>query len=199
MKASQKSISLLALILSVLIANPAVATDWEITPYIGYTFSNDIGSPDGGDISVSDDVNIGLALAWQDTPNGQGQILINYVGHEFDSAVDGTSQSFDILYTHFSGVAQFRQNNYITTVSLGAGGAYFDTDQDSSLYPSVTVALGSRYEFSKEFAMFTEIRGYGTLTDNDDDLFCTNDVCVADFDDSVFIDATISFGFAFKF
>ena len=163
-------------------------------------FSSDLtGADSGDDIPVTDDLHIGLAIAWQDTPNGQGQILINTVSHDYRSDLDNETYSLDIYYAHFSGVAQFRQQNYVTTVSLGAGGAYFDTDVGEELYPSLTAAIGTRYELSENVALVTELRAYATLTDDDDNVFCYQDTCGAAFDGAVWMDTAISVGVAYKF
>ncbi|MFT4724192.1 MAG: hypothetical protein ACI9YP_000589, partial [Colwellia sp.] len=79
------------LINSVLLLLPFTshARDIEITPFIGKMFSADlINSQNGTDLVVTDDKNYGLAIAWQDSPNGQGQILLNTVSHDFISSSD---------------------------------------------------------------------------------------------------------------
>ncbi|NMP30895.1 hypothetical protein HII17_04900 [Thalassotalea sp. M1531] len=174
---------------------------YEFTPYFGYMFGSDISSTGGDEIELSNDGHFGIAFSWKDSPqgSGQGQVLINYVSHEFDSEIDGSSEDLNILYTHFSGVALFRQQSYVTTFSLGLGGAYLDSDYESGFYPSATVAFGTRYEFSPFFALTTELRAYATLTDEDEDLFCKNDVCAAEFDDALYIDTAVSIGLAFAF
>ncbi|REL25963.1 hypothetical protein DXX93_04890 [Thalassotalea euphylliae] len=171
----------------------------EITPYLGYMFGSDIGASDGSDIAMSDDAHLGIAFSWHDSPNGQGQVLINYVKHDFANQLDNSTEDFTLLYAHFSGVALFRQQNYVTTFSLGLGGTYMDSDYESGLYPSATIAIGTRYEFSPTFALVTELRTYATLTDDDDDFFCEGAICAAEFDDTLYIDSSISIGIAFAF
>jgi len=189
-----------ALLSALLPVNAASASDFEITPYIGQMYSTDIlGSSDSTEISVSDDPHLGIAIAWQATNQGQGQILINAVNHDFVSDLDQQKHSIDIIYAHFSGVAQFKQQNYSTTVALGVGGAYFNADNGSSLYPSITTALGTRYEFSRNLALVTEIRLYASLTDEDDDILCRSDTCIASFDGALWLDSAISVGIAYRF
>jgi hypothetical protein len=176
------------------------STDWEVTPFLGKIFSSDITDYDGeSSLSLNDSPNFGIALAWQDSPNGQGQILINYASHDFDSALDNKNYALDVLYAHFNGIAQFRQHGYVTTVSLGLGAAYFDTDLGEELYPSLTVAFGTRYEFSDNIAFVTELRGYASVVDKENDLFCRDDVCAAQIDDALWIETTISIGVSYSF
>jgi len=178
----------------------ASSADWEITPFVGKIFSSDITNYDGeSSLSLNDSANYGIAVAWQDSPNGQGQILINHASHDFDSALDTQNYSLDVVYAHFNGIAQFRQQGYVTTVSLGLGGAYFDTDFGEELYPSLTIAFGTRYEFSDNLAFVTEVRGYASVVEEDNDLFCDNDICVAQIDDALWIETTISVGLAYRF
>ncbi|MCO4800254.1 MAG: hypothetical protein KC484_13650 [Colwelliaceae bacterium] len=177
-----------------------LASDYELSAYFGQMYSSDL-SDEAGDAALSVDAggNFGLAVAWQDSPNGQGQIMINVVSHDFSSEVDNQEHSLDIMYAHFNGIAQFRQQNYVTTVSLGLGGAYFDSDVSEELYPSATLAFGTRYEFSDSVSFITELRGYASLVDDNDDMFCENEICHAQFEDTLWIESNISIGIAIKF
>lgn len=175
-------------------------TDWEITPFIGYGVSDDLKTTSGSDtISVSNDANFGLALAWQDTPNGQGMIMLSTVSHDFSDSANNTEQTLDIIYAHFNGVAQFRQHNYVTTVALGAGGAYFNADNGDGFYPSLTAAIGTRYEIEKNLSIVTEIRAIASLTDQDEDFFCQNEVCGTEFDGALWLETNLTVGVAYKF
>jgi len=200
MPSSKKLVGILVSVLLFTSSFTAWSADWEITPFVGKMFSTDITNADGeSSLSLNDSANYGIALAWQDSPNGQGQILFNYASHDFDSALDNQNYSLDVLYAHFNGVAQFRQHGYVTTVSLGLGGAYFDTDFGEELYPSLTVAFGTRYEFSDNIAFITEVRGYASVVEKDNDLFCRDDVCAAQIDDALWIETTISVGISYSF
>ncbi|WDE12945.1 hypothetical protein [Thalassomonas haliotis] len=192
--------SITILICALLPLNSAAASGFEITPYIGQMYSTDIlGSDDSTEISVSDDPHLGFAIAWQAGNQGQGQILFNAVNHDFTGDLDQQKHSIDIIYAHFSGVAQFKQQSYSTTVALGIGGAYFDADNGSSLSPSITTAIGTRYEISKNLALVTELRLYASLTDEDDDILCQSETCIASFDGALWLDSAISFGIAYRF
>ena len=176
------------------------ARDLEITPFIGQMVSSDlISSQDDLDLTVNGANNYGLAIAWQDSPKGQGQILINTVSHDFISTNDLQKHSFDVTYLHFSGVAQFRQQKYVTTVSLGVGGTYFDTENKEEIYPSLTIAFGTRYELSKSFAIVTELRGYASYIEEDNQLFCQGTTCHALLENTMWLEGSISVGVAFKF
>ncbi|MGB1197602.1 MAG: hypothetical protein ACPG46_01060 [Thalassotalea sp.] len=195
----KKALLILATSLS-LMSTHTLATDFEITPLIGYTNGADLATPAGdNDISLSSGANIGIGIAWQDTPTGQGQVLINYVSHDFKSDIDQKNESLDILYTHFNGVAQFRQQDYLTTLSLGLGGAYFQSDFNEELYASATIAIGTQYKINEQFSFVTELRGYATLVDKDDNLFCQMEQCQAQFEDSVFMETSLSIGIAYRF
>ncbi len=176
------------------------ATEFEITPFFGQMYSSDlISSDEVNAISVDTGNNYGIAFAWQDSPNGQGQIMLNAVSHDFESEVDNNDYSLDIIYAHFNGIAQFRQQHYVTTVSIGLGGAYFDSDGGAELFPSATLAIGTRYEFSERMSFVTEVRGIASVVDNEDNIFCQADTCHAQFDDTLWVETTISVGIAIKF
>ncbi|MBA6348128.1 hypothetical protein [Colwellia sp. BRX8-9] len=204
MRTSLKSANLICILLinSVLLLLPFTshARDIEITPFIGQMFSADlINSQNGTDLVVTDDKNYGLAIAWQDSPNGQGQILLNTVSHDFISSSDQQEHSFDITYLHFSGVTQLKQQNYVTTISLGIGATYFETDSKDEIYPSLTMAFGTRYELSKNVALVTELRGYASYIEEDNQLFCQETICHALLEDGLWLDGSISVGLAIKF
>jgi hypothetical protein len=177
------------------------ARDIEVTPFIGQMSSSDLIATqgDGTDLVVNGTNNYGLAIAWQDSPKGQGQILFNTVSHDFISTLDLQEHSFDVTYLHFSGVAQFKQRYYVTTVSLGVGGTYFDTANKDEIYPSITIAFGTRYELSKTFAIVTELRGYASYIEEDNQLFCEGTTCHALLENSMWLEGSISIGFAVKF
>lgn len=178
----------------------AFATDFEFSTFLGQMYSSDLTDTAAGNaLSVDAGGNFGIAVAWQDSPSGQGQIMLNVVSHDFQSNANNQDYSLDIMYAHFNGIAQFRQQNYVTTISLGLGGAYFDSNISEELYPSATVAFGTRYEFSDRIAFFTELRGYASLVDDTDDMFCENEICHAQFEDSLWMESNISIGLAIKF
>lgn len=176
------------------------AVEFEITPLVGQTFSPDLTNGNAtNNLPTTDEPNIALAFSWQDSPTGQGQILVNYISRDFTDNVDQSTHSFDTLYTHFNGVAFFKERNYITTVGLGIGATYFSSDFDEVIYPSLTVAIGTRYKFSNSLALITELRAYATLTDDNDTIFCQNDNCLAHFDSAVWFDGQVSIGLAYSF
>lgn len=176
------------------------ATEFEVTAMIGQTFSPDLtNGNETKTLPTTNEPNIALALSWQDSPKGQGQILINYISRDFTDDIDQSTHSFDTLYTHFNGVALFKENNYITTVSLGIGATYLSSDFDNVTYPSLTAAVGTRYEFSDNLAFTTELRAYATLTDEDDTVFCQHDSCLAHFDSAIWFDSQISIGLSYRF
>jgi len=162
-------------------------------------YGNDIEDANGGNLDVSNDPSIGLGFSWHISPSTKGQVLISYVSHEFKNTNTGASEDFNLLYTHFSGIKLMTFKQFTTSVEVGIGGAYIDTDFESGVYPSATIAAGARYKISHTTAMVAELRGYATLTDDDDDFFCDGDNCVADFGSGVYYDASINFGLVFEF
>ncbi len=198
-----KLICTIAINAVILLSSSSVnAGDLEITPYLGQIFSSDlVNSVDATELIIEDNSHYGLAIAWQDSPNGQGQILLNTASHNFISSTDLQEHSFDITYAHFNGVAQFRQRDYVTTVSLGLGTTYFETENKDKFYPSLTIAFGTRYELSRNFAIVTELRGYVSYIEDDNQLFCdeATSSCHALLEESMWIEGSISVGFAVKF
>jgi len=180
--------------------NIANATNYEITPFVGHNISDSIDSAiSTNSLSISNDTSYGLGFAWQNGPNGQGQVLVNYVSHDYKSDLDNKNHQLNITYAHFNGVALYRQANYMTTLSLGLGGAYFDTDNGGKTYPSFTIALGTRYSINKQWEFITELRSFATLTDKEDKLFCQQTNCTAQFSDATWVETNLAMGLAYKF
>ncbi len=190
----------------VIVAPNSNATELEVTSFIGYNFSPDLLSGDGlNDSSVNSGTNYSLAFAWQEAARkqriypGQGQVLINYSSRDFVSNTDKQLHDFDILYTHFNGVTFMNEKNYVTTVGLGFGAAYFDGENDSAIYPSITSAIGTRHVLSSNLFLVTEVRVYVTLVEDDANLFCQQGTCFANFNESIWFDSNISVGFSYSF
>jgi hypothetical protein len=175
------------------------ATELEITSMLGHNFSPDLTSSTTNTLPTSNETNIALAFAWQDAKAGQGQILLNFISRDFTDDSNQSTHSFDTLYAHFSGVGYFKERNYITTVGLGIGATYFNSDFDDVISPSITAAIGTRYTLSDTLTLITELRGYATLTDDNDTLFCQDDNCIAHFDDAIWFDTQITIGIAYRF
>ena len=192
--------TLCALFMMLFLSTNLQAVELEVTTLIGKTFSPDLLNDDySAEISSTDEPNFALAFAWQDSPTGQGQILVNYISRDFTDTIDQSTHSFDTVYTHFSGVSLFKEREYVTTLGMGIGTTYFNSDFDSAFYPSLTFAVGTRYTYSDDLVFITEWRAYATLTDDDDTLFCRGDNCVAQFDRAVWFDSQISIGLAYTF
>lgn len=184
-------------LLSLLIAFPTKAIELSLS--FGQNSADEIAGPTQ-EIEIDEDDLISFGVAWDDGPNGQGQILFSGASHQFTTESGGTSE-VDIYHGHFNGIAQFRQQNYITTVSLGLGASYFDVaDAGDEWYPSMSVALGTRYRLSKALSIVTELRSTITLTEEDDEVFCLSaDNCLAEFDEALFFENSISVGVAYRF
>lgn len=209
MKNVTKTCKLSLLLVALFSAGETSAQTLEITPYIDYIISDDLIIEDTEqEVSVDDVASVGLAIAWTESQLGQGQISISYGSYDYETndaqTGDLVTGEFDLIYAHFSGVAHYRQPNYTTTVSIGLGGTYFSADGgDSSVYPSVTGALGTRYDLSQQLSLVTELRAYGTFAEDDSTVFCQSGVegssCFAQFDGSFWVDAGIRVGIAYRF
>lgn len=187
-----------AIVCSLVLASNVSANQFEISVMAGQMYGSDLLAADKSDINVDSGNNIAIGFAWQESVNGQGQILLNRVSHDFIGDKE-KGNTLAIVYGHLNGVALFRQQNYVTTMSLGFGAAHFDAKHGNELYPSASISFGTRYEFSDSMAFVTELRAYATLVDKDDALFCSQDICTANFDNSLWIDSSISVGIAMKF
>jgi len=184
----------------ILVTSSSMATQFEVAPYVGAISSSDLTIPETNiSVPIESSTNIMLGIAWQESPNGQGQILLSSTTHDFTIDESVPVRELDIIYAHFNGIAQFRQRKYVTTVSVGLGAARFRSDGGSEISPSFTAALGTRYELSNVAAIVTELRGYASLMQDGDTLFCQENACAAEYDDTAFISTSISIGFAYKF
>lgn len=200
LKIRHRFLSVLFAFSSLIFTQFSSATEFEIMPILGYTFSPKLDNETStATLATTDEQNYGLAFSWQDSPTGQGQVLVNYISRDFSDQINQSTSSFDTTYTHFNGVAFFNERGYTTTVGLGFGATYFNSDFDEAIYPSLTTSIGSRYEFSDNLVFITELRAYATLVKDDDTLFCDNDNCSARFDGALWFDSQVSIALAYRF
>jgi len=193
-------LTILTMLTTALASHSLTAQQFEVMPLVGYTYSPSLSSgADASSLTASDEANVGLGFAWRESATGQGQILINHISREFTDNINQSSYSFDTTYAHFNGVALFKDRGYTTTVGIGLGATLFSSDFNKTTYPSVTAAIGTRYEFSDNLAFITELRAYATFTKDDDSLFCTADNCIAYFDGAIWLDSQVSVGLAYRF
>lgn len=172
----------------------------QVTIFGGKAYGSDLTGNSEQKITVDSSNIVGFSYAWNNGPRGQGQIIVSRISHDFISN-NNTQASFDITHVHFNGVAHFKQRNYITTVSLGVGGSQFKVESfGDEVRPSITAAIGTRYQLSNELSIVTELRSYMTLVDQDSELFCeSSDNCLANFDDTFWSNTVLTLGLAYEF
>lgn len=190
--------SLLTLIISVNLTSFANAE--EITLFGGKAYASNLSGLEAQNITVESSGIAGFAYAWNNGPRGQGQIIISRTSHDFIGN-NNLLTSFDVTHAHFNGVAHFRQRHYLTTVSLGLGGSQFKVeDYGDDIRPSITAALGTRYQLSEQLSIVTELRAYMVFVDNESAVFCSsNDNCLANFDDTFWNNTSLTLGLAYRF
>lgn len=185
-------------LIATLIVTPLIQAK-QVSVFGGKAYSSDLVSNNEEKITLDSSNIVGFSYAWNNEPKGQGQIIVSRISHDFTS--NNSTQSLDVIHAHFNGVAHFKQHHYTTTVSLGIGGSQFKVENaEDEVRPSITAAIGTRYQLSNELSLVTELRGYMTLVDRDSELFCVNnDNCLANFDDTFWNSAILTLGLAYEF
>ena len=161
----------------------------SVTAFLGARADVDSDDQADNDIKFSQ----AIALNWTYEENSEGELLF--------SNSRKTSQGVDIYvqYLHVGGRILFKNSSPLSTsIALGVGGTYFHPEGntfDDDLAFSASMAVGLRYELDDNFALRSDLRVYGTLLDDDRELFCYDTEC----DDDQYLEAELLVGLEYKF
>ena len=161
---------------------------FEITPVVGYrfagSFKDDLDT--GLKVDLDNSPSVGLILNLREDVNTQWEILYSYQTTEIDidggtnPALAGASGSdIDVHQLQFGGTVIAEGTWARPFMAAGIGVAHIDPDFpafDSDSFFSFSIAGGYKIFPTKRVGMRLEGRVYGTVVDNDSNIFCTSGV-----------------------
>ncbi|MCD8548567.1 MAG: porin family protein [Aeromonadaceae bacterium] len=154
------------------LAQAAPAT-WYVTPFAGYASELDFNSQEDTPGLHAESAGLwGLALGRQTDDPGSMELLFSQQVSRLSPA---QPDRLTLRYLHFAGA--LHADSWLKPyVSAGVGLTHFQAYQ-SKLRPSLALAVGIQPHLARQLALRAELRGYGTLIDDDSQFLCDPQQC----------------------
>lgn len=161
---------LLCLLTGLAQAEPAA---WYVTPFAGYASELDFdGQDDAPGLQGEPSALFGLALGRQTDDPGSMELLFTQQRSRLSPA---QPDQLTLRYLHFAGALQ---HDSLLSPYLSAGVGLTQMRAYQSLTrPSLSLAVGLAPRLSRQLALRAELRGYGTLIQDDSQFLCDPQQC----------------------
>lgn len=171
-----------------------------VTPYIGYTFSNNIRDENQLNIDIDNDIHYALGLE-TDFENGRVGLFISHQKNEASPfSDDGT-----LTYVHMQSALHYQlQHRLNSFIGASIGTTILDVDwSDSDLVFSAGIHGGMTYQLADNFAVVFEARWLANLIDSDTSTICTlptgNETCNVSIDSEWLTQFQTNLGLTYSF
>ncbi|MEM9594134.1 MAG: outer membrane beta-barrel protein [Acidobacteriota bacterium] len=203
------SIASLCLV-SGLLATAAHAGGVEITPFVGQRFGGEFTDEFADlffDIEVDDGESTGVAVAFDTGVNWQLELMWSHQESELVETgfllPDLRLFDIDVDYYHVGMLYQWRPGQIQPFVVGSIGATNFGpgpSDLSDETRPSVSLGGGVKIMFNEHFGLRFEARGFSTIVETDDDIFCDEflDDCRG-YDDEYFFQGEARAGLVLRF
>lgn len=165
------------------------ATDFEITPLVGYRFGGKLHDASlDQDRDIQEHSSFGLALDLLKTPDTQWELTYSRQNTSIEplsGAAAPGSVDLTVDYVQFGGTYFFSENGHEGAdpyVVGGLGVTHFNPSGaglDDRYEPSLNVGLGLRVPLTPRVLLRFEGRGYVTFVDTKGSIFCKSDAAGA--------------------
>lgn len=202
----KKSLLLTLLSSSSLYCWPANPDNYvAVAASIGGRFSGDLeeATPEQT-TSISDDFAQSLAVYWYHSPQKETELLFSNARQRLktSSTTDRTTNIY-IDYLHFGGRVLFVNDTpFSGSIGIGIGATFLMPEQnsyDNEIAFSGNISGGIRYELTKQWALRSDLRFYGTVLNSNNSLFCNNGECLVKFSGELYLQTEITAGLEYKF
>ncbi|WP_434664537.1 outer membrane beta-barrel protein [Aeromonas sp. NJAU223] len=156
---------------------------WQLTPFAGYSSAIDfdkaddaVPTPHGGAVTSlqgESSANWGFFISKEVDDPGLIELLYS---HQSTPLSPTLPDRLTVDTLHFAGVLTLSDNVMAPYIGAGIGVTRFDA-HDSETAPSMSLALGVQPRLSEHLALRAEVRGYGSLLDEDGDFLCDPEIC----------------------
>lgn len=157
---------------------------WQVTPFFGYSSSIDFeANDDPQPVPVSTKLeslqgegsgNWGLFISKEVDDPGMIELLYS---HQSTRLSPDQSEWLTVDTLHFAGALTLSDNLMVPYIGAGIGATRFAA-YDSEVAPSMSLALGVQPRLTEHLALRAEVRGYGTLVNDNSQFLCNPDDCV---------------------
>lgn len=152
----------------------AAAPSWYAVPFGGYASQMRFtrAEPASGDITADGGGLLGLAIGRTTDDPGAMELLFSQQRSRLSPS---QPDDLTIRYLHFAG-ALIRQEGLRPYLSAGVGLTHLSAYRQLTR-PSLALAVGLQPQLSEQLALRAELRGYGTLIQDDSSFLCDPDRC----------------------
>lgn len=164
-------------------AEPAADLGWQVTPFLGYSSSIDfekVDEPAPAPVSTSLDAlqgessaNWGVFISKEVDDPGMIELLYS---HQSTPMSPDQPDRLTVDTLHFAGALILSDHVMAPYIGAGIGVTRFDA-YDSEVAPSMSLALGVQPRLTKQLALRAEVRGYGSLVNDDSQFLCNPEIC----------------------
>lgn len=158
---------------------------WQLTPFVGYSTEidfdkSDESEPASGSQSASvnelhGDAGENWGFFISKEVNDPGMIELLY-SHQSTPMSPDQPDKLTVDTLHFAGALTLSDNVMAPYIGAGIGVTRFDA-YDSEVAPSMSLALGVQPRLTKLLALRAEVRGYGSLVNDDSQFLCNPEIC----------------------
>jgi len=162
--------TLIGTTLATFVSTPAIAdSNFHLTPYVGYSFSNQITDENDINIRIDDDPHIALGF---DTDMGLGRVGL-FVSHQPNEARDIQGDG-SFTYVHFQSSIRYETFNSVDTFfGASLGTTIVDANwTDDDLFFSGGVFGGAEYRINNSTRIVFEGRWLANLVDSNTSTIC---------------------------
>ncbi|MFQ2472830.1 outer membrane beta-barrel protein [Aeromonas caviae] len=159
------------------------ATGWQLTPFAGYSSAIDFRAmdepaptPHGSDIDTLQGERSGswgLFISREVDDPGMVELLYS---HQSTRVSPELPDRLTVDTLQFAGALTLSDNLMAPYIGAGIGVTRFDA-YDSETAPSMSLALGVQPRLTEHLAVRAEVRGYGSLVNDDSQFLCNPEVC----------------------
>ncbi|MNH09407.1 hypothetical protein D3C79_688610 [compost metagenome] len=156
---------------------------WQLTPFAGYSSSIDfeamddpVPTPVATDIdSLQGEGSGSWGFFISKEVDDPGMIELLY-SHQSTRISPDQPDKLTVDTLHFAGALTLSDNVMAPYIGAGIGVTRFDA-YDSEVAPSMSLALGVQPRLTKQLALRAEVRGYGSLVNEDSQFLCNPEIC----------------------
>ncbi|MDX2479090.1 MAG: outer membrane beta-barrel protein [Desulfuromusa sp.] len=197
----------LFLLAIVVLPGAALAGDYEVTPILGYVVGGDFEDTDTGHtLDLDESENYGVILGFRDKskPGAFYEFLYSrqstYLKGDGIAFTGASRFDVDIDYFHLGGRYGTEGETINPYVAAGIGATHFSPEQgDSETKFSFSLGGGALVPINEHLSLRFEGRGFGTVFDNDSEIFCVNNQCAVRFEGDVLWQVSAFTGLVFSF
>ncbi|MFQ2325560.1 outer membrane beta-barrel protein [Aeromonas dhakensis] len=165
-------------------AEGEAAPGWQVTPFFGYSSAIDFEANDDpkptpvstrlASLQGERSGSWGLFISKEVDDPGMIELLYS---HQSTRLSPDQPDRLTVDTLHFAGALTLSDNLMAPYIGAGIGATRFAA-YDSEVAPSMSLALGVQPRLTEHLALRAEVRGYGSLVNDNSQFLCNPDQCV---------------------